>query len=220
MFVLRNSLLLYYRQKTKSIRLTYFLHAFIVFIHHKSKLHRVFFKFSVMSISSANPLFLSDEELQKAIEMMFFAYRNFTYTADSILTEYGFGRAHHRAIYFIGRYPGITLSELLEVLQVSKQSLNRVLRVLVDDGFVVQEAGAEDKRTRALFLSDSGIKLDGKLIDAQKHFIERAYKEAGAEHVHGFLEVLARLVLSGAETRAEHSAISALSPDLDSRSDE
>lgn len=161
-----------------------------------------------MNLSSVNPLFLSDEELQKAIEMMFFAYRNFTFAADSILSDHGFGRAHHRAIYFVGRYPGITLSGLLEILQISKQSLNRVLRVLVDKGFIVQEAGREDRRRRALFLSDSGRELNSKLTDAQKLCIARAYREAGAEHVHGFLEVLARLVLSGGEKRASFGSLS------------
>ena len=81
---------------------------------------------------TANPLFLRDEELRQAIEMLFFAYRDFTGVADEILGDYGFGRAHHRAIYFISRHPGMTVSDLLRILRITKQSLNRVLSQLIE----------------------------------------------------------------------------------------
>ena len=81
--------------------------------------------------TSANPLFLRDEELRQGIEMLFFAYRDFTAEPDVILAEIGLGRAHHRVIYFVGRYPGMTVSDLLEILQITKQSLSRVLGQLV-----------------------------------------------------------------------------------------
>ena len=95
-----------------------------------------------------NPLFLREEELRYSIELLFFAYRDFTAEADAILAERDLGRAHHRVIYFVGRQPGITISELLEILNITKQSLSRVLGRLVDDEFVRLEQGQDDKRQR------------------------------------------------------------------------
>ncbi len=86
----------------------------------------------------ANPLFLREEELRQGIELLFYAYRDFTAEPDAILAKYKFGRAHHRAIYFVGRYPGTTVSELLGILRITKQSLSRVLGQLVREGFVEQ----------------------------------------------------------------------------------
>ena len=91
--------------------------------------------------SGVNPLFLRDEELRQGIELMFYAYRDFTAEADTILARYRFGRAHHRVIYFVGRNPGITVSELLGILQITKQSLSRVLSQLVREKFIVQRPG-------------------------------------------------------------------------------
>lgn len=142
-----------------------------------------------------NPLFLSDEELQKAIEMLFFAYQNFTYTADTILREHDFGRAHYRALYFISRHPGITLSELIVILRVSKQSLNRVLRILLETSFIEQRDDKKDKRKKSLFLSAKGEELNKKLIMAQKHFIGSAYRSEGPESAQGFIDILQRMAL-------------------------
>ena len=108
-------------------------------------------------------LFLREEELRRGIEMMFFAYRDFTSEADSILAEQNMGRAHHRAIYFIGRHPGITVSELLTILNITKQSLSRVLSSLVETGYVVQKTGPEDRRQRLLFLTETGTALETRL---------------------------------------------------------
>ena len=91
-------------------------------------------------------LFLTDEQLKKGIEAMFFAYRGFTADPDRILENYGYGRAHHRAVHFIKRSPGTTVSNLLSILGVTKQSLNRVLRTLVEEGLVEARVGARDKR--------------------------------------------------------------------------
>ena len=99
-------------------------------------------------------LFLREEELRRGIELMFFAYRDFTGEADSILAEQNMGRAHHRAIYFIGRNPGITVSELLAILKITKQSLSRVLSALVETDHVVQKTGPDDRRQRLLFLTE------------------------------------------------------------------
>ena len=85
----------------------------------------------------ANPLFLRDEELRQAMELMFYAYRDFTGEVDDILADYGFGRAHHRVIYFVGRNPEITVSQLLAILKITKQSLSRVLGQLMDEGYIV-----------------------------------------------------------------------------------
>ncbi|MCW8836123.1 MAG: MarR family transcriptional regulator, partial [Rhodospirillales bacterium] len=92
----------------------------------------------------------TDEELRQAIELLFFAYRDFTGEPDEMLARYGFGRAHHRVIYFVGRHPGITVSDLLVILKITKQSLARVLRQLVKDGFIRQETGPRDRRQRLL----------------------------------------------------------------------
>ncbi len=137
-----------------------------------------------------NPLFLREEELRQGIELMFYAYRDFTAEPDEILSEIGFGRAHHRAIYFIGRYPGITVSELLEILQITKQSLSRVLGQLVQLGYVTQRPGSRDRRQRLLELTEKGRTLEQRLTDTQRQRFARAYRRAGAEAVAGFRTVL------------------------------
>ena len=93
-------------------------------------------------------LFLREEELRRGIELMYFAYRDFTGEADSILAEQDMGRAHHRAIYFVGRHPGMRVSDLLAILNITKQSLSRVLSTLVKDGYIIQKTGAGDRRPR------------------------------------------------------------------------
>ena len=135
-------------------------------------------------------LFLREEELRRGIEMMFFAYRDFTSEADSILVEQNMGRAHHRAIYFIGRNPGITVSELLTILNITKQSLSRVLSALVDTGYVIQKKGPEDRRQRLLFLTDTGTALEARLTAVQGRRFANAYREAGMSAVEGFHRVL------------------------------
>ncbi|MDH5410534.1 MAG: MarR family transcriptional regulator [Alphaproteobacteria bacterium] len=139
---------------------------------------------------TANPLFLRDEELRQAIEMLFFAYRDFTGVADEILADYGFGRAHHRAIYFIGRHPGMTVSELLRILRITKQSLNRVLGQLIEEGYVSQQQGVQDRRQRLLRLTEKGRALEERLSAAQQSLIAGAFREVGAESVDGFRKVL------------------------------
>ncbi len=135
-------------------------------------------------------LFLTDEQLRQGIEMMFFAYRGFTAYPDLILTEHGYGRAHHRAIHFIGRKPGLTVSELLDILGVTKQSLNRVLRELVNNGLVESRIGKRDRRQRNLHLTAEGKTLERALSDAQRQKMRKAYSAAGPEAVQGFRTVL------------------------------
>lgn len=135
-------------------------------------------------------LFLTDDQLRKGIEAMFFAYRGFTADPDRILAEKGYGRAHHRALHFINRSPGTTVNNLLNTLGVTKQSLNRVLRSLIDDGLVVSAIGTRDKRERHLTLTEEGRALEQALSDAQRARMRAAYKAAGPEAVLGFRAVL------------------------------
>ena len=135
-------------------------------------------------------LYLTDEQLRKGIEAMFFAYRGFTSDPDRILENYAYGRAHHRALHFINRSPGTTVNNLLTILGVTKQSLNRVLRTLVTDGLVESRVGVRDKRERHLYLTASGVSLERKLADAQQARVRAAFRAAGPEAVAGFREVL------------------------------
>lgn len=137
-----------------------------------------------------NLLFLTDEQLRQGIEAMFFAYRGFTADPDRILTGMAYGRAHHRAIHFINRAPGTTVNNLLILLGVTKQSLNRVLRTLIEDGLVESRVGVSDKRERNLYLTDAGQDLERKLSDAQRARMRAAYRAAGPQAVAGFRQVL------------------------------
>ena len=135
-------------------------------------------------------LFLTDDQLRKGIEAMFFAYRGFTADPDRILSEKSYGRAHHRALHFISRNPGTTVNNLLNILGVTKQSLNRILRTLIDHGLVENKVGTKDKRERLLTLTDGGYVLERELAEAQSQRMRAAYKAAGPEAVKGFREVL------------------------------
>lgn len=135
-------------------------------------------------------LFLTDEQLRQGIEAMFFAYRGFTADPDRILGEMDYGRAHHRAIHFINCAPGTTVNNLLNILGVTKQSLNRVLRRLIEDGLVESKVGRMDKRERHLFLTEEGKALETRLSDAQRARMRAAYRRAGPEAVAGFRQVL------------------------------
>jgi len=135
-------------------------------------------------------LFLTDEQLRQGIEAMFFAYQGFTADPDRILATMAYGRAHHRAVHFIARIPGTTVNNLLGILGVTKQSLNRVLRTLIEDGLVESCVGTADKRERHLYLTDAGMALEQKLSDAQRARMRTAYRNAGPEAVAGFRKVL------------------------------
>ncbi|MBK6465489.1 MAG: MarR family transcriptional regulator [Rhodobacter sp.] len=135
-------------------------------------------------------LFLTDEQLRKGIEAMFFAYRGFTADPDRILQGMDYGRAHHRAVHFIHRSQGTTVSNLLAILGVTKQSLNRVLRTLIDDGLVRSEKGRKDARERHLYLTAKGAELERALSDAQRARMRAAYRAAGPAAVAGFRQVL------------------------------
>ncbi len=146
------------------------------------------------SLQRANPLFLSDRELRKAMELLFFAYRDFTEEPDAILAEYGFGRAHHRVIYFVGANEGMSVSELLSILKITKQSLSRVLGQLLNEAFIEQVTDTEDRRRRLLFLTEKGRELENVLSERQTKRIAKAYREAGVEAVAGFSAVLRGII--------------------------
>ena len=144
--------------------------------------------------SGNNPLFLREEELRQSIELLFFAYRDFTAGADQILKDYKFGRAHHRVIHFVGRNEGMTVSELLDILQITKQSLSRVLSTLVDRGFVEQRPGKTDRRQRLLYLTEAGKALEQKVSKVQRELVAKAFREAGGDAVAGYRKVLSGLI--------------------------
>lgn len=150
-------------------------------------------------------LFLTDEQLRKGIEAMFFAYRGFTADPDRILEKHGFGRAHHRAIHFIGRSSGTSVNNLLAILGVTKQSLNRVLRALIEAGLVESRVGRRDKRERHLHLTPAGEALERELSDAQRARMRAAYRAAGAQAVAGFRTVLEAMM--DAEQRRQYQAL-------------
>ncbi len=151
--------------------------------------------------SLAGPPLPSEEELRQGIELLFFAYRDFTAEPDAILAEYGFGRAHHRVVHFVGRHPQMTVSELLSILRITKQSLARVLGQLVRQGFVVQHPGERDRRQRLLELTEKGRELERRLSEPQRARVGNAYRQAGAPAVEGFRKVMLGIIASEADRR-------------------
>jgi DNA-binding MarR family transcriptional regulator len=120
------------------------------------------------------------EPVWDIIELLFFAYRDFVGDPDEVLGPLGFGRAHHRVLHFVNRNPGMKVADLLDILNITKQSLGRVLKQLVDQGYVVQKEGALDRRQRLLFVTAKGEALALKLAGLQTQRIERAFAELGA----------------------------------------
>ncbi len=157
------------------------------------------------SHSGESLLFLTDEQLRQGIEAMFFAYRGFTADPDRILATMAYGRAHHRALHFIARSPGTTVNNLLNILGVTKQSLNRVLRTLIEDGLVESRQGTHDRRERHLKLTEDGATLERKISDAQRARMRAAYRAAGPEAVAGFRQVLEAMM--DPEMRRKYHAI-------------
>ena len=144
--------------------------------------------------SMTDPQFLHEEELRQAIEMLFFAYRDFTSEPDAMLSEIGLGRAHHRALYFIARQPDLTVGELLKLLAITKQSLGRVLKELQDRGFILTSPGVADRRQKLLRLTEKGAGLEAELFRHLREKLSSAYVSAGQESVTGFWHVLEGLI--------------------------
>ncbi len=147
------------------------------------------------SLPGAGLLFLREEELRIAQDMLFFALRDLTASADNILAELGYGRAHHRTLHWIGRKPGLKVGELLAILGITKQSLTRVLGPLIRQGYVAQSPGQSDRRQRLLTLTEKGAELERKLFEAQRERLLVAYREAGGQAVEGFRRVLRGLTM-------------------------
>ena len=135
-----------------------------------------------------------EDEVRQGIELLFYAYRDFTADPDAILARLGLGRAHHRVIYFVGRYPRITVGELLGILRITKQSPGRVLGLLVRQGYVAQRPGPTDRRERRLELTAQGAALERQLTGTQRARVSAAYRAAGASSVDGFRRVLLNLI--------------------------
>src|SRR6202047_1330098 len=161
---------------------------------------------NMADINFSNPTMASDSRAGDArstaapagvrweiIELLFFAYRDFVGDADHELEAFGFGRAHHRVLHFVHRYPGLKVADLLDVLRITKQSLGRVLKQLLDEGYIVQKAGNNDRRQRLLFATAKGEALVGKLAGLQTDRIDRALAELApddAETVKRFLRAM------------------------------
>ncbi len=139
------------------------------------------------------PLFLNEKEIRKIIELMFFSYRDFTSGPDKILEKIKFGRAHHRVIYFVGKRNNLTIKELLSILQITKQSLSRVLNQLVREKYIILSTG-EDKRTKVLSLSKKGKDLEQKLSDIQITKIYNVIKNLNEIDINGFKKVLFEMI--------------------------
>lgn len=147
----------------------------------------------------------SEDVLLEVAELLFFAYRDFICEPDTILTEYGFGRAHHRVLHFVDRYPGLRVADLLEILQITKQSLGRVLKQLVDEGYIEQKAGQADRRERLLFTTPLGAELAGRLAEPQLERIAHSLDQEGDQTLETIREFLLRMV-----TEKDRKAVSVL----------
>ena len=140
-----------------------------------------------------SPFFLNDKEIRKVIELLFFSYRDFTSGPDKILEKLNFGRAHHRVIYFVGKKNHITIKELLGVLQITKQSLSRVLNQLVSEKFILVSTGT-DKRTKKLSLTEKGKKLENELSTIQIKKIREVINRFDLENINGFKQILYEMI--------------------------
>src|SRR3990170_6068889 len=153
---------------------------------------------------------LPEAKLLEFAELLFFAYRDFTRDPDAILKDFGFGRAHHRVLHFVNRHSGLRVADLLDILNITKQSLGRVLKQLIDKGYIVQQAGSSDRRERLLFPTDAGRALAERLAAPQLVRLAAALQAAGSgaeASVRRFLEAMIN-----AEERPKVSSIMASSP--------
>lgn len=148
-------------------------------------------------------LFLREDELRIAQDMLFFVMRDMNAKPDMILAEFGFGRAHHRCLHWVGRRPGLKVGELLSILGITKQSLTRVIGPLIEGGFIDQIPGARDRRQRLLSLTDKGRELELRLFESQRDRFLAAYRNAGGQAVEGFKRVVRGLISEQGNTYVE-----------------
>lgn len=149
---------------------------------------------SLPATPAASPLFLREHEVRRGVELLFFGYTRLTRSIDDGLAEHGLGRAHHRALYFIARQPDLTISELLKILAITKQSLGRVLNDLSARNLVETRSGSADRRQKLLRLTKEGITFEAQLFEALRTSLATAYAAAGQESVTGFWRVLEGLI--------------------------
>lgn len=145
-------------------------------------------------INPAHGPVADEQTLFELIELLFFAYRDFVSDPDAILETYGFGRAHHRVVHFVSRNPGIRVASLLDILRITKQSLGRVLKQLIEEGFVFQREGNTDRRERRLYLTENGEKLARALIEPQLERVARALDISGPDADRIYRDVLSNLI--------------------------
>ncbi len=158
---------------------------------------------------AASPLFLREHEVRRGVELLFFGYTRLTRSIDEGLAEHGLGRAHHRALYFIARQPDLTISALLKILAITKQSLGRVLTDLAERGLLETRAGLVDRRQKLLRLTTAGAEFEAQLFDALRSNLALAYGAAGQESVTGFWRVLEGLIPPG-----DRAMVAALQKDI------
>nr|WP_208408663.1 MarR family transcriptional regulator [Sphingomonas vulcanisoli] len=137
---------------------------------------------------------MREPEIRRGAELLYFGYSHLYKRTDQLLAEEGMGRAHHRALYFVARQPGLTIGALLKILGITKQSLGRVLGELAERDFIETRAGQEDRRQRLLYLTASGAKLENELFELMRERLSEAYGQAGQEAVTGFWRVLELLM--------------------------
>jgi len=149
-----------------------------------------------------------DPRLITFVELLFFAYRDFTREADAALAELGLGRAHHRVLHFVNRNPGLRVADLLEILKITKQSLARVLKELLDQGWIEQKAGERDRRQRLLYTTEKGAALARRLDDLQAKRVDAALAHAGAGSDRATARFLFNMI-----SREERARVEALLPE-------
>ena len=147
-----------------------------------------------------------DKPLFEIIELLFFAYRDFIGDPDALLDQYAFGRAHHRVLHFVNRNPGMTVAELLDILKITKQSLGRVLKELVEAGLIEQQTGEIDRRQRLLFATASGSALALRLAEPQSRRIDAALAGLGPEGAESARKFLTMMINEDDRARAARSA--------------
>jgi len=152
-------------------------------------------------LHTMDPQEYSDEDLRQGMELLFYAYRDFIGPPDEILKSYNFGRAHHRVIHFVGRNPGITVSDLLAILRITKQSLSRVLSDLIREKIVQQDQGTKDRRQRLLSLTEKGRDFEVQVSQNQRDRIAKSFAAAGPEAVAGFRKVLLGMISDPADIK-------------------
>jgi DNA-binding MarR family transcriptional regulator len=154
-------------------------------------------------LSLAAPQGSVEPDLRRGIELLYFGYRDFTSGPDTVLRRFGLGRAHHRALYFIARRPGLIISDLLNLLRITKQSLARVVQDLQAHGMLDVQIGAADKRQRHVTLTPAGAALERELYEAIRTRLQAAYVEAGPQAAEGFCQVLQGLLEPEVRLRME-----------------